>query len=92
MKVRKEVKWFSELMEEKLKKNDHKGGWRDGDSTIDGYLIYRLQDEVDELKEKLRIESWVEPDGIKKITEECADVANFAMMIADLLTKPKDNG
>jgi len=64
---------FSKEMKLKLLKNSHKGGWLSEDV---GSLLRRLKMEVRELEEAIYI--W--NDGI---VEEAADVANFAMMIAD---------
>ena len=74
---RKEVKWFAEQMEKKLQKNDHRSGWKDADED---FLLQRLQEEILELKDEI-CESHIY--NSKKVIEECADVANFAMMIAD---------
>lgn len=73
--VRAEVRQFSEGMERKLRLNEHKGGsaaWRQM-----GYweLFDRLQDEAWELYRAIQ--------GGEDITDEAADVANFAMMISD---------
>jgi len=66
---------FAVIMEKKLKRNDHKGGWVGED--ID-YLLDRLDEEVVELRKA------IEKEHIgKRIKNEAADVANFAMMIAD---------
>lgn len=73
--VRPELQWFAKQMESKLRKNDHKLHW----SQINtGYLTARLYQEYQELLEAIR-------DGKPpvEIAEEAADVANFAMMIAD---------
>lgn len=76
MSVREEVVQFSELMEFKLKKNDHKTSWR---KTSDpGWFFKRLLDEVEELRQALESGEPVD------IMEEAADVANFAMMIYDI--------
>ena len=70
---RKEVEIFSLCMEEKLRRNDHKGGWEGvGQHT----LFDRLRAEVDELEQALANE----PDV--NVMYEAADIANFAMMIA----------
>jgi NTP pyrophosphatase (non-canonical NTP hydrolase) len=82
------VEWFAKLMEEQLKANDHKGGWSDEDTD---YLLGRLDEEVQELKDALvtyyfEISHRGECQKLaKNVRKECADVANFAMMIADTL-------
>lgn len=74
--VRKEVQWFSEQMETKLRENDHKGGW--DECSID-WLYSRLQEESRELWRAVDRDDFDAAD----IAREAADVANFAMMIAD---------
>lgn len=81
--IRKELQWFSQEMETKLKKNDHKGGW---DKSTISWLLGRLKDEVKELEEVLNEEPETNTEQLSKMQRtiaECADVANFAMMIAD---------
>lgn len=75
LKLRPEVRRFSEVMERRLRKHDHKGGWKDCDYS---YLTRRLQEEIDELHVAVQCKS------LELIPEEAADVANFAMMIADV--------
>ncbi|MBN2257841.1 MAG: hypothetical protein JW704_08450, partial [Anaerolineaceae bacterium] len=58
---------FAELMEEKLRANDHKGGWDDETTT---YLFKRLKEEVGELEEALKMRS------VYEIRHECVDAAN----------------
>lgn len=70
---RKEVQWFSEQMEAALKANDHKGGWYDCE---EGWLLRRLSQELQELRQ-------ARTKGREAVIKECADIANFAMMIAD---------
>lgn len=70
---RKEVEIFTLCMEEKLRRNDHKGGWEDCAMSD---LFERLKAEVKELEEAINGESDV------NVMFEAADVANFAMMIA----------
>lgn len=72
--LRDEVVWFSELMEETLKKNDYKGGWENCDVE---YLLQRLELELDELT--IATLNGNNEDVIREAT----DVANFAMMVAD---------
>lgn len=78
---------FADLMEAKLRENDHKGGWIGCDGT---WLFTRLQEEVREVAE-LPIERiqfrWQngDPDvNRQRLARECADVANFAMMLVDV--------
>ncbi len=71
------VLWaFALRMEAALRRNEHKGGWQSDRPEV---LFRRLLEEVEELSEPLR-------QGIKGndcVAEEAADVANFAMMLAD---------
>jgi len=77
IKMRKEVKWFAELMEEKLKKNDWKSHWKNASFE---YLFGRIVDETEEL---------YFAEGKEKI-DECVDIANLVMMIADNCKKMSD--
>lgn len=86
---RRAVIEFSKVMECKLKDNDYKGGWGN-DSRI--WLGMRLVIEVGELYGCLIAYEEEEHDDEvggaceytkKRVLEECADVANYAMMIAD---------
>ena len=74
--LRSEVQAFATAMEHQLRLNDYKGGW---EGTTLNYLSRRLTMELKELrrtmKEKLR--------DNPAVVSEAADVANFAMMIAD---------
>lgn len=74
IKVRNSVDWFAKQMERKLKKNDHKGGWKRCELQ---YLSMRLTQERKELTEAIASKD------TQKIIDECADIANFALMIAD---------
>ena len=65
---------FHELMLEKLRDNRHKAHW---EHVSQDWILARLEQELEELKEALA-------NGCADdIAYECADVANFAMMIAD---------
>lgn len=69
---------FARLMESRLLDNEGKGGWRDCDPE---WLLDRLYQEAKELSRETG------PEGkhdSKRIGQEAADVANFAMMIADV--------
>jgi hypothetical protein len=90
--VRKELRLFAEVMEQKLVANEHKGGWGSKQCFLTE-LLGRLEDETRELRafftkhcDKCGGSSTTEvPDknDYMSVIQECADVANFAMMIAD---------
>lgn len=69
------VRAFAIEMERQLQANDHKGGWGDEDRH---WLLERLREEVAELTAAIKERT---PSAI---VQEAADVANFAMMIADV--------
>ena len=83
--LRPEVQIFAEAMERKLRQNDHKGGW---ENMPLGWLRGRLGEETKELD--VSITAYIDEieccGDLSKprqaILLECADVANFAMMIA----------
>ena len=68
------IRLMAQHMRRKMLANMHKGGWRDESVEC---LIARLREEVDELETLIR-------DGGFGIYGEAADVANFAMMVADV--------
>jgi NTP pyrophosphatase (non-canonical NTP hydrolase) len=83
--LRPEVQWFAQAMEKELRENDHKGGWS---ATSFTELIQRLHEESGELARAVDefLRALVEQrmqDGTH-VLAEAADVANFAMMIADI--------
>ena len=73
--LRPEVLAFAHAMEAQLRANDHKPGWKS--DTLDS-LHRRLVEESKEVLDSINEEA--PPNTIAK---ECADVANFAMMLAD---------
>jgi hypothetical protein len=75
--MRKELKWFAEIQEAILKENDDKEHWCNCSNTN---LFKKLMDEVAEL--------YIAIEEDDMIIEECCDIANFAMMIADNNEKP----
>jgi len=76
--VRPEVATFARIMEARLAANDHKGGWQGMTSRA---LFNRIVEEADELLTELALpEVLCNPLAI---AIEAADVANFALMIAD---------
>lgn len=87
--IRDEVLWFAGEMERKLKANDHKGDWS---NCTFGYLSRRLHQETKELSRALAAfkalregpgSDEAAADMAENLIREAADVANFAMMIAD---------
>ena len=95
---RESVMLLARLMEYKLIKNQlKKGSWpilgydEEGKRTWYGfsynYLLKRLDDERLELIDSLQDDGDDEIDSML----ECADVANFAMMIVDNLTRTDDH-
>lgn len=88
--IRPQVMAFARLMEAKLRENDHKGGWwHDGTDA----LLKRLLEETRELAALTETSgAWCSAppsaalDAVKRaeVGREAADVANFAMMIADV--------
>lgn len=80
--ARPEVRAFADLMEAKLRANDHKPGWKT-DHPLD--LLSRMRQEVGELGQELVAGSRTTRDAHQlRVGAEAADVANFAMMIADV--------
>ena len=71
------VNFFADGMLWKLGKNSHKAHWETMDCD---YLFDRLLEEVQELKN-------ARSGTVEQIIDECYDVANFAMMIADNVSK-----
>ena len=80
--VRKELADFAEFMEVVLKDNDYKGGWQFM-SMRD--IIVRMYEELDEVR--VTFNNVTTDTDLCKLKREAADVANFAMMLADLIDK-----
>lgn len=93
--VRPEVHRFALYMEHVLRENDFKGGWQ---SMTNEQLLARLKEEVKELG--LALEALPKPCGCRGVSDcnhglwgpdeedvahEAVDVANFAMMLTDVL-------
>jgi len=85
--LRPEVQAFAELMELKLRKNDDKPGWKNDDPRD---LFMRVRDEMVELADAIaefpvggagKMDAL---DASMNVGNETADLANFAMMIADV--------
>ncbi len=76
---RQAVRDFALLMEQRLQANDYKGGWGGCESA---WLFKRLLEEVFELEEALNTGT--------NVQHEAADVANIAMMMADIASSSRD--
>jgi hypothetical protein len=83
--VRESVRWFAEHMERKLREHDDRPGWIGCDAD---WLLERMKEERKELTAALRQLAASDGDArtnvlVLRVINEAADVANFAMMIAD---------
>ncbi len=76
--MREEIKNFSTIMETKMLLNEHKGGH--ARLKIDE-LMKLMHQEVRELKTS------IDEKDYKNVIMECADVANYVMLIADKCIK-----
>lgn len=75
--IRPEVIAFAKAMEQELRNNDYKGGWKECSSE---YLWIRVNSELGELA-NLHIQGTTKrPEYLS----EAADVANFLMMMCDV--------
>lgn len=92
-KVRNEVGWFANQMERKLRVYDREKGERGWKRNDVAELFERLEDEVAELGHIIHTIYSVPACGLEDMCaqamEECADIGNFAMMIADRLSQQK---
>ena len=70
------IAWFVDAMVRKLDQNSHKEGWEG--CTLQ-YLSMRLTQEREELRRAIE-----RRDLPGEVTAECADIALFSMMIADV--------
>lgn len=99
MRPRREVEWFAGEMENKLRRRDKKWGGNGWKEETLGPLVDRLGEETEELREvfiKLASAHVMRSGNVsgplslpltqtqsRRIIREAADVANFAMMIAE---------
>lgn len=72
---------FAVQMEKKLRKNDHKTGWRD----LPIEALHRLL-----LLEVKELEVALDFLGVEDVQDECKDIANFAMMLYDRVELDKE--
>lgn len=81
--LRPEVTGFAVMMETVLAQNDWKGGWQDMDYDE---IIERIDQELNELKAALRpAQGFLSAREREVAKKEAVDVANFCMMLLDLL-------
>jgi NTP pyrophosphatase (non-canonical NTP hydrolase) len=82
---RPEVVAFANLMERELRANDHKPGWKNDDADV---LARRVMEEATELldavAESSALRTHLTASEKARVAEEAADVANMAMMVADV--------
>ena len=89
---RKELIDFANFMEKVLKENDWKGGWQKMNISS---LVIRAKEELTEL-EGIAIEGIANSLSIpfeirmKALQKECADVANFMMMLYDNINRLRE--
>ena len=79
MILRPSVQRFAEAMEEQLRKHDDRPGWRNADWA---YLSEEMGDHIDTLIERSNDPIF----GTQAIVSSAADIGNFAMMLAEVLT------
>jgi len=75
MNIKKDVRWFADIMEMELQNNQDKGDW--GKCSY-GFLLKSAIKNIFQVDEALK-----ESNIPLSIIKSCADVANFMMMIAD---------
>ncbi|MGG0209552.1 hypothetical protein [Bacillus mycoides] len=82
--IRNEVKWFAEHMESILQENEHKTGW--SDCTVD-FLSSQIRKNLNELDSMFQELPSNYSVFSANVIRQCSDIANFAMMIADISDK-----
>lgn len=82
--IRSEVKWFAEHMESKLQENEHKTGW--ADCTVD-FLSSQIRKNLNELDSMFQELPSNYSVFSANVIRQCSDMANYAMMIADISDK-----
>jgi hypothetical protein len=89
----KTLRWFTTEMQKKLTANNHRGKF---ENLGFRFCLQRFRQETDELliaMVKYNIANIDEnlPEAARKaIIDECADIANFAMGIADSINRRKN--
>jgi NTP pyrophosphatase (non-canonical NTP hydrolase) len=93
--MRREVKWFAEKMEEILARRDKErgsDGWK-GEDVI--WILGRIEEETKELEEALKKAGFANVEYATNLTfnertiiiKESVDIANFCMMMADIINE-----
>ena len=82
-KVNPRLNWFIERMKNKLRQNQHKTDWRELSEKENQLAIYHEYEELRDACYSLRFNRNLET--INETIDECADIANRAMMLADQL-------
>jgi hypothetical protein len=86
--LRPSLAWFAQEMEMKLRKGDLNGKGRRGWLLVGlDQLQDRIREEFDELEHEMKSalnDNDADAVTMNNIIDECTDVANIAMMIADL--------
>lgn len=82
--IRNEVKWFAGHMESKLQENEYKTGWTD--CTVD-FLSSQIQKNLNELNSMFQELPSNYSVFSANVIRQCSDIANYAMMIADISNK-----
>ena len=94
IELRESVRWFAEQMEKKLRKHDEDFGNTGWTECGIWYLYKKLEIEIRELRDQITCGWKPGRSGImdcNNVIYESADVANFAMMIADIARKNAEN-
>jgi len=90
MTPRQSVQNFAQEMERKLRDNEHKGNWLNTD-LLD--MLDKLTEEKQELVRAVKKHNAnyyspnqpIDKNIMQQVTDEAADVANIAMMVADIV-------
>lgn len=84
--LRPALRAFAEIMEARLRLNDHKTAWQ---HELDPQILERLRRSLGKLERANHDAALLKQNGCQaEIVREAADVANFAMMLADRWRQP----
>lgn len=85
IRLRRPVVAFVGAMERRLSKHDRDRGRRGWTKDESFDLVRRLKEELFELEAALISDAAFVGDYVQRVTDEAADVANFAMMVSDVV-------